>query len=181
MQLWSFHSVSTFRDFVYFFWIYASCFYPTFPYRPGSFKACASKLMVYDFCIATAFSFSKVSILICLFQGLSDDIHTVIKHSLSAIDLLFSLILPALKNAPMKFDNSNFQNVWKLDDLNAASQDVLRIDQILDELLITGSNKNWVVQSKYCDLVTNIDFDEIRMIMGDDFGWYYEVNCYIYL
>lgn len=80
-------------------------------------------------------------------------------------------------NKGMKLEHASFRNAWKFDDLNAVSKDVLRIDQILDELLIIGCNRNWVVQSKYCELVTNIDFTEIRMIMGDEFGCYYEVNC----
>lgn len=69
--------------------------------------------------------------------------------------------------------------MWKFDDLNAVSKDILRIDHLLDELLICGGNKNWVVQSKYCELVSNIDFTEIRMFMGNECGWYYEVNYFL--
>lgn len=81
-----------------------------------------------------------------------------------------------MTNRQIKYDDTEFLNVRDLNDLTAASKEAIRIDQILDELLITGSNKNWVVQSTYCGLVTNIDFNEIRMIMGDDFGSYYEVS-----
>lgn len=95
------------------------------------------------------------------------------------MDLLFSLILPVLRHKQDECQDPSFRKTWKFNDLNAAPREALRIQQILDELLIVGSNRNWVVQSKYCDLVTNIDFDEIRVIMGDDCGWYYEVNCYV--
>ncbi len=113
---------------------------------------------------------------LCLLKGLSDEIHTVIKHSLSAIDISFPLILPTLMLTESGNIPSN-RNAWRFDDLNAVPTEALiRIDQMLDELLIVGTNKNWVVQSKYCELVANIDFTEIRTIMGDEFGWFYEVS-----
>lgn len=76
----------------------------------------------------------------------------------------------------MKVRPLSSRTAWQFDDLNAVAKDVVRIDQILDELLIIGGNRNWVVQSKYCEMVANIDFNEIRMIMGDELGCYYEVN-----
>lgn len=110
-------------------------------------------------------------------QGLSDEIHTVIKHSLSALDSAFPFILSALMNESTDIQPTpSFRDAWKFDDLNAVPTNVLRIDEMLDELLIVGNNRNWVVQSKYCELVANIDFTEIRKFMGDEFGYYYEVN-----
>lgn len=82
-------------------------------------------------------------------------------------------------NNGSKCQYASFRHAWKFDNLGAAPKDILRTDQILDELLIVGSNKNWVVQSKYCELVTNIDFAEVRMIMGDESGCYYEVNYFV--
>lgn len=75
---------------------------------------------------------------------------------------------------------SSSRNGWKIDDLNIPPNKTLRIDQILNELLIVGSNRNWVVQTKYCELVLNIDFAEVKTVMGDELGRYYEVRDLIY-
>ncbi|KAG4067967.1 hypothetical protein HA402_010653 [Bradysia odoriphaga] len=110
-----------------------------------------------------------------LMQGLSDEIHTVIKHSISAIDVVFPSVLRTITDRGTSMQHiSSTRNGWKIDDLNAVPKDDLRIDQILTELLIVGSNRNWVVQSKYCELVTNIDFAEMKTVLGDELGRYYE-------
>ncbi|KAJ6637731.1 Huntingtin [Pseudolycoriella hygida] len=127
------------------------------------------------FCSNTENKFINLNLLLkVLMKGLSDEIHTVVKHSLHAIDILLPLALPALIDKDINHQHSSLLNAWKIDDLNNVSEDVVRIDQILDELFIIGSNKNWVVQNKYCELISNIDFNEIKTIMGDELAWYYE-------
>lgn len=49
------------------------------------------------------------------------------------------------------------------------------IENIIDELMLVFSNKYWVVQCKYCDLISKLDFERLQLIYGVDRAQIYEV------
>ena len=58
---------------------------------------------------------------------------------------------------------------------NNQSPSAITIENIIDELQLVFENKYWVVQCKYCDLISKLDFQIINMIYGCDQGHLYEV------
>lgn len=52
----------------------------------------------------------------------------------------------------------------------------ITIQNIIDELLFVYENKYWVVQCKYCDLITKINCEHIKFIYNWDIGYLYEVH-----
>lgn len=51
------------------------------------------------------------------------------------------------------------------------------IENIIDELMLVFGNKYWVVQCKYCDLISKLDFERLQLIYGVDRAQLYEVMC----
>lgn len=41
------------------------------------------------------------------------------------------------------------------------------LEKVIDRLLLVFDNKYWVVQCKYCDLISKLDFDNYRSIYGE--------------
>lgn len=73
---------------------------------------------------------------------------------------------PAANNIP---DNANI--------LLASSDNYgnVTIENIIDELMLVFGNKYWVVQCKYCDLISKLDFERLQLIYGVDRAQLYEV------
>lgn len=53
------------------------------------------------------------------------------------------------------------------------------IESMIHELQLVFENKYWVVQCKYCDLISKLDFQIVNAIYGSDQGRLFEVsgNC----
>lgn len=169
-----------------------------------------------------------------MFQGLTDETHTVVKQALVSIEnILPTLLLQqnALKcqrqqnnhikkqgkrqqqqhqqqeqqfpddSVPGKNDDSinvlsetkstkiNFNNYnILLEPSSLAGNDVYykdnygntTIENVIDALMLVYENKYWVVQSKYCDLISKLDFENIKLIYGYDRGQLFEVNLLLF-
>lgn len=53
---------------------------------------------------------------------------------------------------------------------------VVTIENVIHGLQLVFENKYWVVQCKYCDLISKLDFQIINAIYGCDQGHLYEVS-----
>ncbi|CAO1418775.1 unnamed protein product [Diamesa serratosioi] len=73
-----------------------------------------------------------------LIKGLEDDIHTVVKQSLVALEMCLNHLLLVTN----------------------------RVQLLMDKLLMVFHNKYWLVQNKYCDVITKIDFNVLREVMN---------------
>lgn len=67
-----------------------------------------------------------------LCNGLQDEIHSVVKQTLAAWENCVNLVLPVIIN-----------------------------DEVIDSILRVSYNKYWLVQIKYCDVITKIDLSLI--------------------
>lgn len=112
-----------------------------------------------------------------LFQGLSDSTHTVVKQSLASIENAFCFLL-AHSSIHIKNNRHNERAFIECGNilLDFDNHFHITIENIIDELLLVYENKYWVVQCKYCDLISKLDFDRIKLVIGHDQAQLYEVN-----
>lgn len=66
------------------------------------------------------------------------------------------------KNILLNFPDNNHSNVT--------------IENIFNELALVYENKYWVVQCKYCDLISKINFEFLKWGFGYDRTYLYEVK-----
>lgn len=113
-------------------------------------------------------------------QGLSDDIHTVVKQSLVSVEKLFSILLDHRSQWFYKGDICMQPIVNQIDDLpiecSHFSSPISLLKCILDKLLVVFENKYWVIQNKYSHFVATINYDALDDIFGADKGQAYRVS-----
>lgn len=122
--------------------------------------------------------------MICIYfnilQGLSDEIHTVVKQSLISVEKLFSILLDHRSQWFFKGDICMQPIVNQIDDLpiecSRFSSPISLLNCILDKLLIVFENKYWVIQNKYSHFVAIINYDALDNILGEDKGQAYRVS-----
>lgn len=95
-----------------------------------------------------ALEFNKLKQLII--NGLGDEIHTVVKQSLLAFEESTNLLISVM-----------------------SSDEVV---ELMDSLLLVFFNKYWLVQCKYCDVITKIDLKVLGHSIGVDAANAYEVS-----
>lgn len=98
------------------------------------------KLVRRNEIVQEALEFDKLVQL--LLKGFNDEIHTVVKQTLTIAESLINLLFAVLKEA--------------------------EIERLLNRLLLVFCNKYWLVQCKYCDVITKIDFELLRCALGVD-------------
>lgn len=81
-------------------------------------------------------------------KGLRDESHTVVKQTLNAIQSPINLLISIM--------------------------DETEIRQLLDRLLLVFSNKYWLVQCTYCDVIKEIDLMLLKEVLGNDGAEIYE-------
>lgn len=81
-----------------------------------------------------------------LCNGLQDEIHSVVKQTLAVWENCINLVLPVIKN-----------------------------DEVIDNILRVSYNKYWLVQIKYCDVITKID---LRLVDNQDRADIYRVSIF---
>lgn len=82
-----------------------------------------------------------------LCNGLQDEIHSVVKQTLAVWENCVNLVLPVIAN-----------------------------EEVIESILRVSYNKYWLVQIKYCDVITKID---LRLIENQDRAEIYRVNICI--
>lgn len=112
-----------------------------------------SKFVATSKCVETALEFNNLKQLII--SGLTDEIHTVVKQSLMAIEDLINQLFSVM--------TSN------------------EVTQLIDSLLLVYFNKYWLVQCKYCDVISKIDLKEVRRSIGSDTADAYEVSLTLFM
>ncbi|CRL05136.1 CLUMA_CG018007, isoform A [Clunio marinus] len=75
-----------------------------------------------------------------MMKGLRDEIHTVVKQTLMAVEKLINLIISEMQEN--------------------------EVEELLDQLLLVFCNKYWLVQCKYSDVITKIDFKLLKHSIG---------------
>ncbi|KAG5669568.1 hypothetical protein PVAND_017455 [Polypedilum vanderplanki] len=83
-----------------------------------------------------------------LLTGIKDEIHSVAKQTLTVWELIFNNVISVL--------NTN------------------EIENVLNQILRVIYNKYWLVQCKYCDVISKIDIGMLRMLIGDGKSLVYE-------
>lgn len=114
-------------------------------------------------------------------QGLTDEIHSVVKQSLSSFEKILSILLDHHadwfhpKINPMQQQNTSQSNELSLDfiDIKCSLQ---LLHAILDRISLVFDNKYWVVQNKYCRFVAVINYDSLCDIIGCDQSDVYKVS-----
>lgn len=81
-------------------------------------------------------------------NGLHDEFHSVVKQTLSVFENCINLVIPFMSND---------------DD----------VTQMINDILMVSYNKYWLVQIKYCDVITKID---LSLIEKKDHAEVYEVR-----
>lgn len=85
-----------------------------------------------------------------LMRGLKDEIHTVVKQTLQAVEGLANLLMATLTRPA--------------------------IAEYLDCLLLVFCNKYWLVQCKYCDVVAKLDLKLLKTKIGTECAETYQVR-----
>lgn len=118
-------------------------------------------------------------------QGLTDEIHSVVKQSLSSFEKILSILLDHHadwfypKVNPMQQHNSAQSLELSLDFLDIKCPLQL-LHAIFDRILLVFDNKYWVVQNKYCRFVAVINYDSLCDIIGRDQSDVYKVSSFFH-
>lgn len=116
-------------------------------------------------------------------QGLTDNIHSVVKQSLTSLEKVLSTLLVSRKDwfasykspiglAPaqpppppeLSLDCAHFADAHQL------------LHKIFSTILLVFDNKYWVVQNKYCRFIATIDYRALGEVIGLDAAEAYEVS-----
>lgn len=113
-------------------------------------------------------------------QGLSDEIHTVVKQSLISLEKILTVLLDFRPQWFYKNGDIFMQPMTSdLDQLPMECGELLSpirlFEEILEKLSLVFENKYWVVQNKYCHFVATINYNAIDKIVGQDKGLLYKV------
>lgn len=118
-------------------------------------------------------------------QGLSDEIHTVVKQSLISLEKILSTLLDHRSSWFYEGNICLQPIVTCTEDLPIAfdiPNTISLLEEILDKLSLVFENKYWVIQNKYCQFVASINYDALDDVFGRDKGQVYKVikNCLNY-
>lgn len=116
------------------------------------------------------------------FQGLNDEIHTVVKQSLVSLE---KILLVLLDHRPDWFYDENICLQPRNTNLNDTSIEYMCINSptqllqdILEKLTLVFDNKYWVIQNKYCHFIATINYDALHQIVGQDKAHVYKVASF---
>lgn len=109
-----------------------------------------------------------------LCQGLVDTNHTVVNQAFASV----SNVLPMLMQRNHRLMNNNVKEMSSSHTAATASNindhfpndddhSIYTMEKVIDKLLLVFDNKYWVVQCRYCDLISKLDFDSYRSVYGD--------------
>lgn len=114
------------------------------------------------------------------FQGLSDNIHSVVKQSLSSLEKIVSILLDHRIDWFLSFTNSispAYRPPAELSlDCIAFNDAIQLLHRIFDTILLVFDNKYWVVQNKYCRFIATINYGALNQIIGCDSTDAYKVR-----
>lgn len=113
-------------------------------------------------------------------QGLTDEIHTVVKQSLVSLERIFSVLLDHRPDWFYEGDICMQPAPSDLDDIpieyKCISSPTQLLEQLLERLSLVFENKYWVIQNKYCHFIATINYDALDIIFGMDKGLVYKVS-----
>lgn len=116
------------------------------------------------------------------FQGLNDEIHTVVKQSLVSLE---KILVVLLDHRPDWFYGENMCLQPRNTELNDIPIEFMCIElptqllqDILEKLPLVFENKYWVIQNKYCHFIATIKYDALDEIFGQDKGHVYKVTSF---
>ena len=89
-----------------------------------------------------------------LLNGIRDEINSVVKQTLVAWENCINLILAVMNES--------------------------EIENVLNKLLMISYNKYWLVQCKYCDVITKINIEMLGSIIAADQADSYEVSGFFF-
>lgn len=113
-------------------------------------------------------------------QGLTDDIHTVVKQSLISFEKILTVLLDFRPH--WFYKNAVFMQPIASDvdclptDCGELLTPIQLFEEILEKLSLVFENKYWVVQNKYCRFVATINYNAVYEIVGIDKGEVYKVH-----
>lgn len=85
-----------------------------------------------------------------LLRGLGDEIHTVVRQTLMAVEDSINLLISVMNQAD--------------------------IQELVEQLLLVFCNKYWLVQCKYCDVISRMDLKLLREKIGSEKTEVYQVR-----
>lgn len=117
---------------------------------------------------------------IFFWQGLSDEIHTVVKQSLISLEKILLVLLDHRTDWFYEDDICIQPNSSDLDDLpieyKCITSPIQLLEDILDQLPLVFENKYWVIQNKYCHFIATMNYDALEKVLGQDKELVYKVS-----
>lgn len=115
-------------------------------------------------------------------QGLTDEIHTVVKQSLISLEKILCVLLDHRSDwfysgdifVQPTLNDSEDADIPMIDCRRTISS-IQLLEEILEQLPSVFENKYWVIQNRYCHFVAAIDYDAIQKIFGHDKALTYKV------
>lgn len=115
-----------------------------------------------------------------ILQGLSDEIHTVVKQSLVSLEKILSILLDHRSSWFCEGDSCLQPIITCTEDCpieySRVASAISLLEEILDKLPLVFENKYWVIQNKYCHFVATINYDALENIFGQVKGHVYKVR-----
>lgn len=127
-----------------------------------------------------SYKFLNFNILInLLLSGLTDEVHTVVKQSLSSLEKVLTVLLDHKQNWYLQHDTEN-RSQDHIKEVASMDFNYIRrvnlLETIFEKVMSVFENKYWVVQNRYCTFVTSMNFDGAVVIMGREKSDEYKVN-----
>lgn len=108
-------------------------------------------------------------------QGLTDEIHTVVKQSLISLEKILSVLLDHRADWFYSADiyvqptlNDVEDDDTPLIECKRITSPIQLLEEIFERLPLVFENKYWVIQNRYCHFVAAINYDAIEKIFGHD-------------
>lgn len=92
--------------------------------------------------------FELLKLLEIIVEGFFDEIHTVVNKSLCVLEHIFPYILEIISEK--------------------------QVTNLLDNVSYVFDNKYWLVQSKYCDVISSLNYQRIKSKLGDNIADQYQ-------
>lgn len=96
---------------------------------------------------------------------MADENHSVVKNALTGFESIINLLIPLFG---VKAEN------------NLMTEKNL-LEEMLDKLLLGFYNKYWLVQCKYCDVITKLDYQLLFSLLEEEKSNFYQVIFKQYL
>jgi hypothetical protein len=111
-------------------------------------------------------------------QAFNDEIHTVVKQALNAFEQIFPLLI---NNEPREsiVNEDAFNITDKILNYHKRNNTFLDIEHFsngidvkkwLNNFFHVFKNKYWLVQCKYADIISSMNFNELNLLFGEQFG-----------